>query len=399
MGASPTLPVAMRLWFVITCIRPVLVNLFLWVLLVRPMRLSRRWHALCIVLLLADVAKDLILQYAGGNWLMPDLPAPIYAAVSLLRGLTTLVFIGLVLCCFLRLPILLVRRMAKAPPKEFPARRIAPVLLSIASAILLVSFSTALLPPRLATLELPVEGLPADLDGYRILHISDIHADPIAGAWRTRAIVRRANAAAPDLVCLTGDYADGTHARFAPALAPLAGLQARDGVFACTGNHEWYPPARSPDWPAAYRAMGLQLLDGATAAISRGAARILVSGMDDEQSGATLASRLASSGFAAAAPLPGEFRIFLKHRPTQLGPLAEAKVHLVLSGHTHGGQFPLLDRIVSAFNEGHISGLYSLPPATTLHVSPGASQWNGLPFRLFRPSEITILVLRPLRTE
>jgi hypothetical protein len=49
---------------------------------------------------------------------------------------------------------------------------------------------------------------------------------------------------------------------------------------------------------------------------------------------------------------------------------------------------------VSSFNQGHLSGLYPLPPATLLHISPGASQWNGLPFRLFHPPQITLLVLR-----
>lgn len=388
----------MYLWFAIAFVRPVLVDIGLWFLLVRPLRLSRPWRAACVAVLLADAAKDPILRLAGGSWFMPDIPAPLYATLHLLRGFTTLLFIGLLVWWLLRLPVLLVRRIAGRPAATFPLRRAAAVLSAAAAILVLVSFATAILPPRVEVLDVPVEGLSPDLDGYRILHLSDIHADPMAGAWRTRAIVRRANAAAPDLVCLTGDYADGSPSRFAPALAPLAGLRAPDGLYACTGNHEWYPPALSPDWSAIYASLGMEMLDGRTAAIPRGAARILVSGMDDEQSGATLSSRLATSGFSAAPPLPGDFRIFLKHRPTQLAPLEEAPVHLILSGHTHAGQFPPLDLVVSAFNEGHLSGLYPLSPTTTLHVSPGAFQWNGLPFRLFHRPALTVLVLRPARS-
>lgn len=394
-------------WFVVSVLRPALVDLFLWFLLVRPLRLPRSLRIPIAFLLLLDISQPAILQSVGGSWLMPDLPGPVLASLHLLRALACLFFFELLILCFLRSLFFLAakglrvlsRRPTASPVRFRPVfghprfRRLAFFLFLVNLSILAASFLSALLPPRLVVRPLAVPDLPADLDGYRILHVSDIHADPLAGAWRTRAIVRRANQAAPDLVCLTGDFADGTPARFAPALAPLGDLRAPDGVFACTGNHEFYPPAHFPDWIPVYRSLGVRFLDGPPAVVSRGTARILLSGMHDEQSGATLPSRLEAAGFALAPPAPGECRIFLKHRPVNLAPLAAARVHLVLSGHTHAGQLPLLDRLVTAFNQGHLTGLYRLPPATLLHVSPGASQWNGLPFRLFHPPQITLLVL------
>ena len=394
-------------WFVVSVVRPALVDLLLWFLLVHPLRLPRFLRILLAVLLLLDVSQPAILQYVGKSWLMPDLPGPVLAFLHLLRALASLFFFELLTLCFLRALFFLAAkglRVLFRRPTAFPARflpvsghprflRLALGLFLANLTILATSFLSALLPPRMAVVPLSVSGLPPALDGYRILHVSDIHADPIAGAWRTRAIVDRANQAAPDLVCLTGDFADGAPSRFAAALAPLAGLQAPDGVFACTGNHEFFPPAHFPDWLPVYRSLGVRFLDGPPAVVSRGSARILLSGMHDEHSGATLQSRIEAAGFALAPPAPDECRIFLKHRPVDLAPLAAARVHLVLSGHTHAGQLPLLDRLVTAFNQGHLSGLYRLPPATLLHVSPGASQWNGLPFRLFHPPQITLLVL------
>lgn len=398
-------------WFVVTVARPFLVNLFLWLVLVRPLRLPSLLRLLLALLLLLDVSQPAFLQYIGGSWLMPDLPGPLLAALHLLRALACLFFFELLVVRFLALVAAAVRaarrlwrilrRSAPVPSRPRPAtppspsrfRRVALVLLLANLALLSTAFLSAFLPPRLEVRHLVHPDLPPALDGFSILHLSDLHADPIAGPARTRAIVDRANAAHPDLVCITGDFADGRPSRFAAALAPLADLRAPGGVFACTGNHEFYPPARYPDWVPVYRSLGIRFLDGTPAAVARGNARLLLSGMDDEASGATLPSRLSSSGFALAPPAPGEFRVFLKHRPVHLDPLAAARVHLVLSGHTHAGQFPVLDRIVSAFNQGHLAGLYRLSPATFLHVSPGASQWNGLPFRLFHPPRITLLVL------
>jgi hypothetical protein len=387
-------------WILVTVVRPLLVDLFLWFVLVRPLRLHASLRLPLALLLLLDVLQPVVLQSCGGSWLMPDLPGPLLASLHLLRALACLYFFELVPLRLLPLAARALRRLFRRPasrpaPDSFSRpRRLALVLLLLNFALLSASFLTALLPPRVVAQPLSIPDLPADLDGYAILHLSDLHADPIAGAWRTRAIVDRANAAAPDLVCITGDFADGAPSRFAPALAPLAGLRAPDGVFACTGNHEFYPPAHFPDWLPVYRSLGVTFLDGPPAAVARGNARLLLSGMHDEHSGATLLSRLEAAGFSLAPPDPDECRVFLKHRPVDLAPLASARVHLVLSGHTHAGQLPLLDRLVTAFNQGHLSGLYRLPPATLLHVSPGASQWNGLPFRLFHPPQITLLVLR-----
>ena len=362
-------------WHLVTWVRPTLVNILLWFLLVRPLRPARPYKTLLAILLVLDAAQAPILLHLGGNHLMPDLPAPFYAALQLLRGLVSLTFLELLLLW----PLLLLARRLR--PRF---RTITLVLLLANVALLATAFTSALLPPRVTVLEVPIPDLPPALDGYRILHITDIHADPIAGAWRTRAIVSRANAAAPDLVCITGDFADGSCARLAPALAPLADLRAPDGIHACTGNHEYYPPSVNSGWPAYFASLGIHFPDAAPALIHRTNTLLAVASLPDN----------APPG-APLPPLPGDINLYLKHRPVDLAPLAAAGAHLILSGHTHGGQFPPLTHLVAAANEGHLSGLYPIAPRTLLHVSPGAGQWNGLPYRFLRPSELPLLVLRP----
>ena len=89
------------------------------------------------------------------------------------------------------------------------------------------------------------------------------------------------------------------------------------------------------------------------------------------------------------------FRVLLFHRPftSEIGS-EEAGVRLQLSGHTHGGAFPVIHWLVANANEGHVRGLYEFAPGRYLYNSPGTGQWAGFPIRLFNPTEITEIVLR-----
>ena len=89
------------------------------------------------------------------------------------------------------------------------------------------------------------------------------------------------------------------------------------------------------------------------------------------------------------------FRILLFHRPvTDLIGSEDADVRLQLSGHTHGGAFPVLHWLVAYANEGHTRGLYEFAPGRYLYNSPGTGQWAGFPIRLFNPTEVTVITLR-----
>ena len=101
----------------------------------------------------------------------------------------------------------------------------------------------------------------------------------------------------------------------------------------------------------------------------------------------------ASKAFVGAPE--GAFRILLFHRPFTAAINAKAAdVRLQLSGHTHGGAFPGVSRLVARSNEGSTRGVYEFAKNRYLYLSPGTGQWAGYPMRLFNPTEITEIVLR-----
>ena len=244
--------------------------------------------------------------------------------------------------------------------------------------------------PDVMQTELRFENLPASLDGYRIVQLSDLHASSAARQWRTQEIVGRVNALSPDLICLTGDCVDGNVEKSFPFLAPLKDLRAKDGVCACTGNHEHY--FNFAEWKTAFYDRF-------------GTIRILMNECAFPRPGLALAGVPDPAGVRDGLPPPdvrnafaaatnGEFRILLQHQPKWAEEnIREVGVDLQLSGHTHGGIAPGICQIVARHNAGYSHGIYRYGKSL-LHVSPGCGQWAGFPMRFFNDSEITLITLR-----
>ena len=244
------------------------------------------------------------------------------------------------------------------------------------------------IPPAVREIELAYPGLPASLDGYRIVQISDLHCSSAARGWRTQAIVDRANGLDADLICLTGDYVDGRADVLADDLRPLTELKARDGVYGVRGNHEYYVDKYA--WRSWYERMGLRLLVNTCVFPHPGLA---LGGVNDDPSARKYGDVPADVGRAFAAATNGEFRILLEHRPHNAPVnLVKHKVDLQLSGHTHGGVSWLIDRVVARANNGYVRGVYRMD-GRVLYVSPGCGQWVGFPMRFFNPAEITLIRL------
>jgi len=245
--------------------------------------------------------------------------------------------------------------------------------------------------PDVREIEICDPNLPKELDGYRIVQISDIHACGAARRWRTEGIVRKANALRPDLVCLTGDQADGTVAQRLHDIAPLQSLRARDGVFAVTGNHEHFYDIE--EWRPVYRRLGIRLLEneGASPRTS-----LALGGVNAFNATGTAAP---DTGRAFATASNGEYRILLQHRPNPAdGNFAVHRVNLQLSGHTHGGFMPILASIVRDSHAGFLRGVYRVGEGR-LVVSPGCGPWPALPLRYFDPAQILLITLaRPPST-
>jgi predicted MPP superfamily phosphohydrolase len=251
-----------------------------------------------------------------------------------------------------------------------------------------VGVRSALAGPRLRRLELALARWPAELDGFRIVQISDIHVGPLLGRAFARELVDRVNALRPDLIALTGDLVDGSVARLRAEVEPFAGLRARHGAFFVTGNHDWYSGAEP--WVAAVRELGLRPLRNERVAIGAGGAAFDLAGVDDHRGdwlhGSPCDLERALLGRDADRPV-----VLLAHDPTTFAEASRRGVDLQLSGHTHGGQiwpFRYLVRLAVPWVEGlHRRG------ASLLYVSRGTGFW-GPPLRLLAPAEITEIRLR-----
>ena len=92
--------------------------------------------------------------------------------------------------------------------------------------------------PWVRRVDVPIRNLPAAFDGFAIAQVSDLHVGPTIKGGYTRKVVNIVNGLKADIIALTGDFIDGTVENLAPHLAPLKDLQAKDGVFFVTGNHD-----------------------------------------------------------------------------------------------------------------------------------------------------------------
>lgn len=244
--------------------------------------------------------------------------------------------------------------------------------------------------PDVHTVEITLNRLPPELDGMRLVQITDLHASKLfQGPW-VRAVVEKANALNPDLILVTGDMIDGTPDMRAQDVAPLADLKARLGVFGVLGNHEYY--ANLAGWTQKFRELGLNLLLNEHVVIKDKGRAIILAGVTDRT-----ASRFAATEPDIKVALTGAPKdaaiILMAHQPRGAQIHAEAGADLQLSGHTHGGQILGLRLVSQIVNEGFISGLYQVG-AMQLYLGNGAGLWPGFPVRLGVQSEVAQIVLR-----
>jgi len=244
--------------------------------------------------------------------------------------------------------------------------------------------------PQVKEEDIKIENLKSDLEGFSIVQISDLHIfSAIHHNW-VQNIVERVNSLTPDIIAVTGDIVDAPYSQLIDNVAPLAGLTARFGKFFVTGNHEYMAEAGGVDeWIRELENLGLTLLLNNHCIISQGSGMILIGGVAD-YSAPYRSSHDSSPAQAMGETSDADVKILLAHQPQSVYEAVQAGFDLQLSGHTHGGMFPLF-RWLRSWSQPFQAGLYKYKN-TQLYVNSGTGYW-GIPWRYETPPEITHLKL------
>lgn len=236
---------------------------------------------------------------------------------------------------------------------------------------------------RLAVREVPVPGLPADLDGVRIGHLSDLHLGmPSRGQRAAERAVAWVRERDPDLVCITGDLV--SRPRGEEKLREL--LRTLPRCYAIVGNHD-LAVSRDPF----SRVVDLRELEPATLLLDE-TRRLDVRGRPVHLAGLDPLTR----GREPDLRGEGALRILLSHFPDVLDRLPADAFDLVLAGHMHDGQicvpYPGGKLRLAHPRTRYARGLYRRA-STVMHVSPGLGT-TFVPLRVCARPEATELVLR-----
>ena len=374
---------------------------FLYVLLrgIRPLRIPRFWKVVSVIPAFLGAFHILIYISLSRVDTRPDglqIPLAMLSVISAVVILWALLLMCRDICLACRV---LLRRLAlwrktdtsasAAPPA--PARRqflLNGCLLLSAGVMGGMGARNALGAPKIIPTVITLPRLPSSLDGLRIVQLSDLHvSDVVTRPW-VRDVVEKVNALQPDLIVLTGDFVDGSPRELMKDIEPLADLRAPCGVHACTGNHDFYSGLEN--WLPRFRELGIGVLRNEHVVLDVNGTPLTIIGLHD------LNERVRGQGpdpVQALKDAPeGGFRILLEHHP-QEAPNRTSFADLMLCGHTHGGQIPLLAPLVRRANNGFIAGSYHVGDMR-LYVNRGTGVWGGLPLRLGVPAEISLLTLR-----
>lgn len=242
---------------------------------------------------------------------------------------------------------------------------------------------------RVREIEVPIPGLPKDLEGLRIVQVSDIHLSPFLSERELARAIDMANGTRAHLAVVTGDLITSQGDPLHACIRQLARLRADAGVLGCLGNHEIYAHAEDETERGGRRA-GIDFLRKRNRVLRFGGARLNIAGMDYQ--------RGPKAGFLRGAErliVPGATNLLLSHNPNSFDRAAEQGWDVTLAGHTHGGQIniEILDEGVNAarFFTPYVYGLYRKGPKS-LWVTRGLGT-VGLPARVGAPPEVALIRL------
>ena len=368
--------------------------------LISPMSVRRTWKIIlwvCVaILLVLPILTMLVARGANATHpVISFLPWPGFFAM----GIVSIIFVFTLVRDVLLgvnwfVQMLLAKARSERPLPQDPTRRkfignaVNFGIIGTTGVIAGSGARSALQVPEVVEVDIPLVSLPADLEGFRIVQLTDIHVGPTIKSDYLTELVGKANALSPDLIVVTGDLIDGHVHELAEHVAPLAKLTARHGVYFVTGNHEYYWDA--PAWIAYISSLGLRVLNNQHEVISHQQSKLVIAGVTDASAGNYVPNHRSDPAKAFADAPTDLVRIFLAHQPRSFFAAENVAFDIQISGHTHGGQYFPMSVLVHLF-QPFVAGLYR-HSERWIYVSRGCGYW-GPPIRFAAPTEISLIRL------
>jgi uncharacterized protein len=244
---------------------------------------------------------------------------------------------------------------------------------------------------RVREMDIPVQGLHPDLEGLRLVHLSDIHLSPYLSEQEFARVVDAANELRGHLVFVTGDLISVRGDPLDACLHQISRLRSQAGIMGCLGNHEIY--AGTEEYTAAQgERLGIPFLRSQARQLHVGNALVNIAGVDYQK----MSARPHYLEGAESLTAPNALNILLSHNPDVFPVAAQQGWDLTLAGHTHGGQVSVeilhrefnLARFYTPYVYGHYRSGKS-----SIYVTRGIGT-IGMPARLGAPPEIAVVRLR-----
>ena len=255
--------------------------------------------------------------------------------------------------------------------------------------------------------------VPAAFDGYKIVHISDLHLSSLADSPAfLQRVIDTINAQQPDLICFTGDFVGFGVEEAKPFTEMLLQLHAKDGVVSVLGNHDFalYHHGLSSkqkeekvEQLATYQrdTLGWKLLRNQSVVITRDSDALQIIGVDNASCQGQGFQTVYRADLPKAMLLPDSllasspFKILLSHDPShwRAEVVLATDIPLTLSGHTHAGQIRIFGYPLSSLMFKDSEGWYEMD-SQSLYINTGIG--CTLPVRIGVPAEITVITLKHL---
>ena len=358
---------------------PCLICLYDVLSMIIPLRIPAWAKLLLSLLIVSGIAKMLLLRMTPAGFDVYELPRNLALILSAMFSFMIAAAIMLIVKDILFIVCKIFMR------SNFPAHYASLTVLIIAALTTVYGVYQGTKVPDVVTHEVKIKGLGKNFDGLKIAMLVDIHVGSVNRRDFVQEVVKKTNALNPDLILIPGDFVDGQVISKRNDLEPLTQLRSKFGVLAVTGNHECYYDLNG--WLKTLSGFGIKFLENEHVTISSGDSQLVIAGVPDPTGGNHNTPK-ALENSPVNVPV-----ILMDHQPRFASENSKLGIALQISGHTHGGQFPVISQLVQRFNRGFVRGWYDVD-GMKLYVSPGTSQWDGFPMRVADPSEITLFVLR-----